>query len=408
MAKFTWSGRGTSSAWSDPGNWTPAGAPGAGDLAAFTSANALVTGDEMAGAITALAATDLTFTGSVTTLGLAGRVSSFQTDNGASITFAAGSSLTVADRLTVGIAAGATSLLFEGTALDTRSATIGLGADAAGALTLGGGATWENTGALTIGRAGDGGLSIGGGADLLAGTFGRNPHGGNIVLGQLPGADGALDVSGGGDLLSASTISVGGVLGAAAHGTGQLSVGPNSSVDAYGGITVAGGSIVSLAGGGLTGGVIDVASGATLAGSGFVSTNGGLVNDGHITASGQLFLTTAISGTGTLALGSGATLGLGDADVTQSAIRFLGTGASLLLQEPSPALAGLVEGFRPGDTIVAQYVDKISFDAASDRLTLYVGDAAAAVLSLAGNYAGYSFHDSYVGSAGTITVAHHG
>ncbi len=408
MARFTWSGRGATSAWNDAGNWTPAGVPGQDDMAVFTSANATVTGDEVAGAITALVPTSLTFTGSVTTRGLAGRASSFQADGGAKVAFTEGANLTVADRLSVGISSGATSLAFAGTTLDTQSTVIGVRAEAAGALTLGGAATWQNTGALTVGLYGEGGLSIDGGADLLAGTFGRHPQGGNIVLGQFAGANGALDASGGGNLLSVGTLSVGGVLGAASHGTGQLSVGPNSSVDAYGGITVTAGSIVSLAGGGLAGGVIDIARGATLAGSGFVSTTGGLANDGQITASGQLFLTTAITGTGTLALGAGATLGLGDADVTQSAIRFLGPGATLLLQEPPPALAGLVEGFRPGDTIVAPYVDKISFDAATDKLTMYVGDTAAGVLSLAGNYAGYSFLDSYVGSSGTITVSHHG
>ncbi len=405
MARFTWSGQGTSSAWSDSGNWRPAGAPGADDLAVFTSANAVVTGDEVAGAIVAPSATDLAFTGSVTTRGLAGRGASFQADGGARITFVAGASLHVADRLAVGISAGATSLVFEGTALDSRSAIIGLGADAVGGLTLDGGAVWDNTGGLIVGRAGDGGLSIGGEAELFAGTFGRHPHGGDIVLGQLPGGDGALDASGGGDVLAAGTLYVGGVPGAAAHGTGQLSVGPDSSVDAYGGVIIGAGSVAALAGGGLSGGVIDIASGGLLEGSGFVDAVGGLVDDGQIVASGQLFLTGSITGTGMLALGAGATLGLGNADVAQSAIRFLGPDATLLLQQPPPALAGLIEGFRPGDTIVVPFVDRVSFDAGHDQLTLFVGGTASGVLSFSGNYAGDDFR---VASGGTITVGHHG
>ena len=407
MTKYTWSGQGTTTAWDDAGNWSPNGVPGADDLAAFTSANATVTGNEVVGAITILAPTDLSFTGTVTTRGLAGTTASFQVGGGARAAFTAGSSLTVADRLTVGLDGGSTSFDFEGNALTTRNTVVGVGAGTQGSISIEAGAYWHNTGSIVLGTTGEGGLSIGGGgpAGLTLVQVGAGGQGGNVVLGQYAGATGVLDVVGGGDLSAAGSIMVGGKFGAGSHGVGQVSVGLNSEISAGGDITVNAGSVISLSGGSVSGGNIEIAAHATITGSGEVSANQ-IINNGQITASGFLYIDGPISGHGTLHIATHAELGLGSAGTSQAAIQFLGPDATLLLPQFVTPGATLIEGFHPGDMIDAQYVDSISFDSTTDRLSLFSAGQSMGTLSLAGNYAGDTFHLAYSGSLGTITVGH--
>ncbi len=130
----------------------------------------------------------------------------------------------------------------------------------------------------------------------------------------------------------------------------------------------------------------------------FIDMNGGVSSDPYSSAP-------TISGTGSLSLSEGSTLGLGAADT--AAIQFAGPNATLLLAKLP---GGTISGFAAGDTIgLDQTVTGVSFaqtTATQGTLTLTNGAATVGTLKLAGSYSGELFHlDSAVdGSSAVITL----
>jgi hypothetical protein len=257
-------------------------------------------------------------------------------------------------------------------------------------------------GAVTLGAGGNGGLlQIGSGSALQAGsaTFGSGSvlagAGGTLsVAGTLqlgaPGSGATLDATGGGVVTSLSLrLNAGG---------DSIYVDPDSIVDI-------GGARTGLAG------QLTVDAGATLAGRGNADGFGAVANAGTIAAAGGMLTVGALSGSGLLSIGAGATLALNGVCGAGQAVAFAGADATLALDEEAYAPAGTLTGFAPGDAIdvVGSQITEAGFTPSGSGggvLTLFYGSQVAARLTLAGSYTGSLFATAGDGDGGTlITVA---
>ena len=403
MTKYTWTDATRDNAFTDPANWSPGGGPpGANDVAVFSSLNSVISGNGAVGQIQVLAATSIEFTGQISALGLAGVTDGVQIGGNAQVSFAAGSSLTVATTLDVGLSGGRSSLEMQGAGLTTQYTTIGATAGSEGTVGLSSG-YWQNSKYIVIAKAGSGDLSVGAGATLSVGSS-ANRGAGKIILGMQQGSTGVLSVSDGGYVVPTSDVWIGGMPNAARHGVGIVSIASGGDIYAGGTVAVAAGSTVNLADGYLTGFALSIAAGATLSGSGAAGSQEVFTNNGLITAYGVLDLSGSdIEGTGTIDIAAGADLLLLGPVLSQGAISFAGPGGTLNLDQ-YPVVQAPVSGFAPGDTIMAAYADSVSFNAATDILTLYSAGTSEGTITLSGNYVGATFHDAYQGSEGMITV----
>jgi len=403
VATFTWTGQGKHGAWSARGNWSPhGGPPGAGDLALFdTGIDSAVTGDATVGGIEFLGVQTLGFAGAITAEGLAGLPYAVTIGLNAQIAFGAGASLT-APSLEVGVDGGSSTLTMSGAALTTSQAVIGGDSVSQGVVSIEN-ALWSDAKSLVIGSTGFGALSMGPGADVFVGVGGKVP--GNVVIGAHRGAQGSLDLNGGAYMFITGNMAIGGALGAASHGVGQVNVGPNSVLDALSGtISVNDGSSVGLATGYFNADLLNVAQGALIEGSGRIIASSLLQNNGEIRASGFLDIAGPVQGSGVLEIGAGSTLYLEQSVLQQASISFLGSGGELGLDE-FVSVAAPVEGFGVGDSIAAAFVDNVSWDQSSGILTLMSGGSADGTLALTGDFSQDVFKVHEVGSVGTITVA---
>ena len=202
----------------------------------------------------------------------------------------------------------------------------------------------------------------------------------------------ALDVNGtlkiGGTLIDAGTATVSGLLQTAHSGILQVA-----------GVTLAGGALRGSANG-----TVDVGTGDGTAVAGSITVEAGasvtgmgrivgvpIVNDGTITATGgTLTFATAMSGTGNLEIGTGATVVV--ISNIASAVDFTaGTGEALQLAAGA-AVTGTISGFGDGDTISLR-VSASSFTFVGNTLTLEngAGDKVLATLQLAGSYSAANF-----------------
>ena len=402
MATFTWTGHGKHSGWAARGNWSPGGGPpGAGDLALFdTGINSAVIGDATVGGIEFLGAQTVSFAGAITAEGLAGLPYAVTVGLNAQIAFGAGASLT-APSLEVGVGGGSSTLTMAGAALTTTRAVIGGDKVSQGVVSIDH-AEWSDAKSLVIGSMGFGALSLGAGADVFVGVGGTVP--GNVEIGVHRGADGSLDLNGGAYMYITGNLAIGGALGAASHGVGQVNVGPNSVLDALSGtITVNDGSSVGLATGYFNAGLLNVAQGALIEGSGRIIASSLLENNGEIRASGFLDIAGPVQGNGVLEIGADSALYLEQSVLQQASISFLGGGGELGLDQ-FVSVAAPVEGFGVGDSIAAAFVDNVSWDQSTGILTLMTGDSVDGTLALTGDFSQDVFKVHEVGSVGTITV----
>ncbi len=151
--------------------------------------------------------------------------------------------------------------------------------------------------------------------------------------------------------------------------TGNLS---DQSVANAGIITLAGGTLAEQTGAGTfaTLPILNAPAG-TITGHGTLATQ--IVNQGTITATGgTLALTTAVSGTGTLEVTSGATLSLAGVAHGETAI-FAGTGGVLALAPL--AFQSTIAGFAAGDTVdlTNTHANAAAFNGSSIAVTLTTG-----------------------------------
>jgi hypothetical protein len=244
---------------------------------------------------------------------------------------------------------------------------------------------------------------------------------GALAAAQATVADGQLICAGAANLLAVSgTLSLGGgpsgaglpdtLLSAAAHGTILL-----------GGLTLGGGDsdIVTMdstavlevgTAGGAAAGVLTVDSGAVASGNGALDIGGPVLDNGTIAAQGGVLAVGAVSGAGTLSIGTEATLVLDGTD--SCPIAMAGAGATLVLPGLAQLPSAAVSGFAPGDSIVSlSPVDGVAFQPGGGgigTLSLSVAGQAAGRLLLAGSFAGESFSVQPDGTGAAIIVSSQG
>jgi hypothetical protein len=226
----------------------------------------------------------------------------------------------------------------------TNSARLSESASAILAVTMGStgtalvqnGATWSIANNLIIGKNGINAAVLvqnnatTGGTVTVAGTIylGGNASGGT-------GTSGTLDVSGSNSEVSA----------------GRLSLYGGSKINVYGNALLWIGTAINTG----TSGIV-VAAGATLDGGGNVGGNvlfGTLTDNGTVMAdvAGQtLDVFGTITGSGELAVGTGATLNIYNRNTYDNTVAFSGTGGSTVILE-NPAFQGAITGFTAADTL---------------------------------------------------------
>jgi hypothetical protein len=223
------------------------------------------------------------------------------------------------------------------------------------------GSNWALTGANTLAvgtsLAVDGKLSVNGTLDSLGATS--------------VAASGELRAGGNGVVLVSELALAGGTLAVGA--TAEIVVGAGTADTTRGAVTVASG--YGLYGYGAIGGVVAATQ---------------VIDNGTITAAGgTLTVSRAISGTGTLAIDSGAAV-VANGAVTVADATFDGAG-SLKLADPT-AFTSTIAGFSTGDTIDLEHLKVKSVSFSNDTLTL-LGKAHAVLgtLLFTGDYTAANF-----------------
>ncbi len=142
------------------------------------------------------------------------------------------------------------------------------------------------------------------------------------------------------------------------------------------------------------------------AGAGDAIVGVAVVNTGAIVArAATLDFIQAISGDGTLAVQSGATLEADAGAAASLSMAFKAGGGTLALHHAG-AFAATIHGFAAGDAIdlLGKRADSAVLET-GDRLAIFRGSRRLATLQLAGDYTGASFHVASNGAGGTsITV----
>jgi hypothetical protein len=216
--------------------------------------------------------------------------------------------------------------------------------------------------------------------------------------------DGSLDVGSGGIVAISGTLAVGDGIPGDSGAFSEVSVTSTGTVQ-LGGLALGGGAGALLqtdatgvieigTAGNAAAGSVTIDTGITAAGSGMVNAVGLVVVNGTLTASGGMLAVGAVSGTGTLAIASEATLAISATELVP--IHFTGGGATLLLEGSEQTPAGAIAGFAPGDGIVtgSSQVTSVQYAPGSGNigtLTMYFGAQVAGTLLLAGNFAGDNF-----------------
>ena len=369
-------------------------------------------------------------TGTLELLGVASSVADGgadigQSSGGRGSVIVNGGEWTTSGQLTVGDA-GIGSLLINGTYRGTTgqatafNATIGARAGSQGSVTLDGGellvanvAAASST--LTVGGGGTGNLIIENGSEVAVGaaqgTIANNN--GRLVVGGTAGGRGQVRVGGNSQLLVYGSAAIGGAAGA-----GQVTVGESADDTALfaliGTLTIGGTGQVTLGGANSTlrGSVIDIASGGLVSGAGTISGGAGgnhtvslasIDNDGSIAANGgNLLLYGGVTGTGTLSVGTGATMTLQAAVGSGQALAF-GTNARAVLND-ARAFAGTITGFGSDDVLDVAGTEAGSATWSDGVLTLDTAFGAI-FLRFAGTYASNAFTVQADGHGGTYVLA---
>jgi T5SS/PEP-CTERM-associated repeat protein len=250
---------------------------------------------------------------------------------------------------TVDIGQGGTVKVADATPAGTADVVIG-GANAslngAASPTTSGTVTVSGTGALLDTNGGDlvvgdqtqGGLTISKGGAVNAGT---------LDIGVTANGPGAVDIEGDG---YTSVLTATGALNVGVAGQGVLTVSTGGTVALGGTVTIGtSGTVIGA------GGVIDPPTFYYNDGETFgpltVQATSGIVNTGAFVAeSGQLELNGAVTGTGTLQVGSGGVLQLDQGVAATQTVELASTDATLAIKDPT-GFASTIEGYTAGDTV---------------------------------------------------------
>jgi T5SS/PEP-CTERM-associated repeat protein len=403
-----------------------------------STANALVIGQSAGSNGTVLDLEQITAAGTVVvgaagtgTLELLGVAASIA-DGGADIGQSAGAhgsvivnggEWTTSGQLTVGDA-GTGSLLINGMVNGTTgqatafNAMIGAQAGSQGSVMLDGGellvanvAAASST--LAVGAGGTGDLAIEDGSEVAVGAAIADNNG-RFVVGGTAGGRGQVRVGGNSQLLVYGSAAIGGAAGA-----GQVTVGESANDTALfaliGTLAIGGTGQMTLGGANATvrASAIDIASGGLLSGAGTLSGDAGgnntvalasIDNESSITASGgNLLLYGAVTGTGTLAVASGATMTLQAAVGAGQRLAF-SPNARAVLNDPR-AFAGTITGFGAGDVLDVAGTEVTSLPTWSDGVLMLDTAFGPIRLNFAGAYASNAFAVQADGHGGTYVLA---
>ncbi len=296
------------------------------------------------------------------------------------------------DSVTVGGPSGAQMQTITGSASVAAALFTGntmlSGSFSAGALTLGGASAG---GVLQLGRgtalqAASAAIASG---SMVAGPGSTVAVSGTMSLGTGGGAA-ALDATGGG---AACVLAM--LMTSAAD---SIYVDPTSILEV--------GSASGVASAADAAGCLTIDAGGLLSGQGSADAFGKVVNNGTLAAAGGTLSVGALSGTGTLQIGAGATLALNGTCGAGQSVAFAGNTATLALNEEAFAPAGTISGFSAGDAIDVRGSTISAASYAGGVLTLSYAGQVAAQVQLAGSYAGCVFLTTSDGAGGTlVTVA---
>ena len=329
---------------------------------------------------------------------------------------------------------GTLDVLSGGTVLldDTVGGGIGVGVSASGNGTLfisGIGSSLTETGTIpgtgmTVGNAGTGTLVVNMGAALNIGA-GLKIGGSSSGVGSALIDDAVLNtgwITDGGGGLGTLTITAGSTatvagrqttnIGDAATGSGTLVVNDSSLIDTNGTfsvgvagtgvaeidagaflaaptISVGSSGFVSEVQGTITATDLMVANNGTIAGSGLLAGTSGIENDGSIEAQagsgqGTLFLSGPITGTGSLGIGSNATLALSGSVAGGESVFFASNSGTLVLTDPIDFL-GTITSFMSGDGIVIQTSSTATFEQSGSALSIVENGISIASIAFASN-----------------------
>jgi fibronectin-binding autotransporter adhesin len=405
---MTFSGKGTAGNLLDPKNWVGGVVPGINDAAIITMAvGAPVGGTVRVNNMMILGSETTTFTGTLETVGAGGDCRGLMVCDNAIAVFAPGATLNDENVLTVGNDAVGT-LLAEGSGtthsvINSVVGKIGISDDAVGTVTIDD-AIWNNSGAALIGYSGAGTLNV---IDHGSVNFG---HSVNVTVNA--GSSGRINIASGGSVDVAgnlmlgnravqpdttASISVGS--GSSLTVDGSLYVSAGTQIDISGGIVTAGATanpIVVLAGGLISGyGTLAVTSGATMSIGGIIRASGGnLEVDGKIGGT-----------TGTLQIAADSTATITSTTLKLAGISFIGPDATLLLAHGVSTTAP-ISGFAIGDVIGMANVDAAAFTASTGMLVLSDHGVKVDSLHLLGNFTGDTFAVQQTLSDSMITLHH--
>jgi hypothetical protein len=233
-----------------------------------------------------------------------------------------------------------------------------------------------------------------------------------LVVGGTAGGRGRIQIGDLSALLVYGSAVVGGIAGDA-----DVTVGSATDDDALfatlGTLTVDGTGRIALGGtdANLRASALDINAGAVVSGTGTVSGLGGshqtiglasIDNDGSITANGgELLVYGSVTGTGQLAIGSGASLTLQAAVGSGQTLAF-GASAHALLNDPR-AFLGTITGFGAGDVLELASTHASGATWSNDTLTIDA-DFGDIQLTVVGAYASNAFSVQSDGLGGTNVV----
>jgi hypothetical protein len=267
------------------------------------------------------------------------------------------------------------SVLLTGHVIVSWTTTIGAASGASASVAEAGGA-WLITGNATV----TGRWEVGAGSVGVVYYFATLAGGTLLSLGGSTVQIASLMTSGGNNVLAVDSYSIIKVGGPPTAAQGALTLAAGIST-AFGG---------SIYGNVVANGTLQAPGGGTL-----------LIDMTGTAASAPYSAAPTISGTGSLWLAEGSTLGIGAAD--SAAIQFGGPNATLLL---AVLPTGTISGFAAGDQIeVTQTVTGLSFQQATGTLTLTNGAATVGTLKLAGSYTGSAFHLDAAPNGGFATIS---
>ena len=401
-------GTGPVADWHTASNWSAGYVPGAADTALFLH-SAVLNGPIEVGTLMLIGSETMSISGAIKT-DSTNQCESFMVCQDSNVTFNAGSSLSDAGGMEVGVH-GVGTVTIDGASGSAAAASlsmvdlkIGQFAAAVGTVNIASGNVNVQFPTF-VGQMGQGTLNITGTGTETTGGLG---------LGADQGGSGTLNMSGNAVLTATSWMQIGDAVVGGVGGTGVVNLSGNSDLISKGTASIGAGSTVNVAGGTFTiGGAgmgLIINQAGQLSGNGTVtSAYHGVTDNGLLASSGgTLVVTGNLSGMGAVQVGTGSTLDLVASHISVPSIAFMGSTGTL---ELAPEVSGnfSIANFEAGDQLLVSGIDSAAWNGSTDMLTLSEHGQALDHLTLTGVAANASFSvtPGIGGSVIALVPTHH-